>query len=70
MWATWPTLPKKQQKNNKCCKMMFFEIFEDLRFLKIFDPEDQIFKNRPRIVEISAHLKSNKNGENRYKRCF
>jgi len=49
---------------------MFFEIFEDLRFLKIFDPQDQIFKNRPRIVEISAHLKSNKNGENRYKRCF
>jgi len=49
---------------------MFFEIFEDLRFWKILDPQVQIFKNRPRIVEISAHLKSNKNGEIRCKRCF
>ena len=70
MWATWHTLPKKQQKNNKCWKMMFFEIFEDLRFLKIFDPQIQKFKNRPRTVEISAHLKNNENGENRSKRCF
>ena len=70
MWATQPTLPKKQQKNNKCWKVMFFEIFEDLKFLKILDPQDQIFKKRPRIVEISAHLKSNENGEIRCQRCF
>ena len=33
---------------------MFFEIFEDLKFLKIFDPQPQNFKNRPWSVEISA----------------
>ena len=50
--------------------MMFFEIFEDLRFLKIFDPQIQIFKKSPKAAEISAYLKNNKNGTNRYKRCF
>ena len=70
MWATWPTLPKKQQKNNKCWKMMFFEIFEKKNFWKIFDPTSQNFKKSPRVVEISAHLKNYKNSKNKCKRCF
>ena len=37
--------------------MMFFEIFENLKFLKIFDPQMKIFKNTLRAVEISADLK-------------
>ena len=37
--------------------MMFFEIFEDLRFLKIFDPQIQIFKNIAGSPEISADPK-------------
>ena len=37
--------------------MMFFEIFEDLKFLKIFDPQMKIFKNTLRAVEISVDLK-------------
>ena len=70
MWATWPTLPKKQQKNNKCWKMMFFEIFENFRFLKIFDPQIKKFKNTPRVVEISARLKNHENSSNKCKRSF
>ena len=38
--------------------MMFFEIFEDLKFLKIFDPQSQNFKNSPLVVDISADPKS------------
>ena len=34
--------------------MMFFEIFENLKFLKFFDPQPQNFKNSPLVVEISA----------------
>ena len=34
--------------------MMFFEIFEDLKFLKIFDPQTPNFKNMLLAVEISA----------------
>ena len=34
--------------------MMFFEIFEDLKFLKIFDPQPQNFKYGALAVEISA----------------
>ena len=34
--------------------MMFFEIFENLKFLKIFDPQFQNFKMSPLAVEISA----------------
>ena len=37
--------------------MMFFEIFEDLKFLKIFDPQLQNFKKGPLAVEISADPK-------------
>ena len=37
--------------------MMFFEIFEDLKFLKIFDPQSQNFKKSPLVVEISADPK-------------
>ena len=37
--------------------MMFFEIFEDLKFLKIFDPQPQIFKNTLLAAEISADPK-------------
>ena len=37
--------------------MMFFEIFEDLKFLKIFDPQPQNFKKSPLAVEISADPK-------------
>ena len=37
--------------------MMFFEIFEDLKFLKFFEPQMKIFKNTLRAVEISADLK-------------
>ena len=37
--------------------MMFFEIFEDLEFLKIFDPQPQNFKNGTLAVEISADPK-------------
>ena len=37
--------------------MMFFEIFEDLKFLKIFDPQFQNFKISPLAVEISADPK-------------
>ena len=37
--------------------MMFFEIFEDLKFLKIFDPQSQNFKNVALVVEISADPK-------------
>ena len=33
---------------------MFFEIFEDLKFLKIFDPQPQNFKYGALAVEISA----------------
>ena len=58
MWATQPILPKKQQKNNKCWKMMIFDHFENFRFLKIFDPQMQIFKNSPRVAEISAAPKN------------
>ena len=36
---------------------MFFEIFEDLRFLKIFRPKSQKSKNIPRGVECSAEPK-------------
>ena len=36
--------------------MMFFEIFEDLKFLKIFDPQPQNFKYGALAVEISADL--------------
>ena len=36
---------------------MFFEIFEDLKFLKIFDPQFQNFKNLAPAVEISADPK-------------
>jgi hypothetical protein len=50
--------------------MMFFEIFEDLRFLKIFDPQVQILKNSHKVAEISAYLKNDKNGTIRHKRCF
>ena len=50
--------------------MMFFEIFEDFRFLNFLDPQLKKFKNTPRSVEISPHLKSNKNEEIRYKRYF
>ena len=50
--------------------MMFFEIFENFRFLKIFDPTSQIFKNTPRTAEISADLKNHKNSKNKCKRCF
>ena len=49
---------------------MFFEIFEDLRFLKIFDPQVQILKNSHKVAEISAYLKNDKNGTIRHKRCF
>ena len=38
--------------------MMFFENFEELKFLKIFDPQPQNFKNWPLAVEISADPKS------------
>ena len=34
--------------------MIFFEIFEDLKFLKFFDPQSQNFKMSPLTVEISA----------------
>ena len=34
--------------------MMFFDNFEDLKFLKIFDPQLQNFKNGALTVEISA----------------
>ena len=34
--------------------MMFFDNFEDLKFLKIFDPQPQNFKNGALTVEISA----------------
>ena len=37
--------------------MMFFEIFEDLKFLKIFEPQSQNFKNVAPAVEISADPK-------------
>ena len=37
--------------------MMFLEIFEDLKFLKIFDPQFQNFKISPLAVEISADPK-------------
>ena len=37
--------------------MMFFEIFENLKFLKIFDPQFQNFKNLAPAVEISADPK-------------
>ena len=37
--------------------MMFFEIFEDLKFLKIFDPQHQNFKKWPLVVEISSDPK-------------
>ena len=37
--------------------MMFLVIFENLKFLNIFDPQFQIFKNRPLAVEISADPK-------------
>ena len=49
---------------------MIFDLFEDMRFLKIFCPTTQIFKNMPRVVEISAHLKNYKNKENKYERTF
>ena len=49
---------------------MFFEIFEDLKFLKIFDPQVQILKNSHKVAEISAYLKNDKNGTIRHKRCF
>ena len=37
--------------------MIFFQIFEDLKFLKIFDPQPQNFKKGPLAVEISADPK-------------
>ena len=37
--------------------MMFFEIFENLKFLKIFDPHFQNFKNLAPAVEISTDPK-------------
>ena len=37
--------------------MMFFEIFENLKFLKIFYPQFQNFKNVAPVVEISADPK-------------
>ena len=37
--------------------MMFFEIFEDLKFLKIFDPQSKNFKISPLAVEISTDPK-------------
>ena len=37
--------------------MMFFEIFEDLKFLKIFDPQLPNFKNTLLTAEISANPK-------------
>ena len=36
MWATWPTLPKKQQKNNKCWKMMIFDHFANFVIFELF----------------------------------
>ena len=50
--------------------MMIFEIFENLKFLKIFDPQMKIFKNSHKIAEISAYLKNHKNVTIRCKRCF
>ena len=50
--------------------MMFFEIFENFRFLKIFDPQIKKFKNTPMVVEISAHVKNHENSSIKYKRSF
>ena len=49
---------------------MFFEIFEDLRFLKIFDPQIQIFKNIAGGPEISADLKNMKKWKIGHTRMF
>ena len=61
---------KATKKTTNVEKWCFLTFLKMVNFWKIFDPQVQIFKNSSRIAEISAHLKNNKNGSNRYKRCF
>ena len=63
-WANVGNLANFAQKTTKkqqMWKMMFYEIFENFRFLKIFDPQPIFFKNTPLLVEISVNLKNVKN---------